>query len=307
MRGRPLPFPATANSVDISIVIPSYNRGSRVTEAIQKCLSLAPAPREIIIVDDHSDSDAERMLRELEHGIVKYIRLPENEGQASARSIGMATARGKYLISLDDDSWFLENDTLQRVWNRLEALPTCGILALRGFSPGIPIEPSVDKLSLVADHITCGAAYRADVMQKTGYHLAFLRYEGEESDLSIKVIDAGFDIVLDESIRFFHDYNPATRSSTTLANVRRLAVRNDLLRAWIYFPVDLAIALTLWRSVSHCIWGIRQNAIGATLRGYAGFFAFFAEAVRHRRPVQRSAALKYLTLRRRPRPLQHEE
>ena len=35
----------------VSVVIPTYNRGVRVRDAIQKCLALRPAPREILIVD----------------------------------------------------------------------------------------------------------------------------------------------------------------------------------------------------------------------------------------------------------------
>src|SRR5258706_9790699 len=107
-------------SVDISIIIPSYNRGEAVREAVKRCGLLRPRPREIIIVDDCSDEDSAMTLQGLENGNVKCIRLPKNQGIATARSVGFATARGKYLVSLDDDSWFLDIDALQRIWARLE-------------------------------------------------------------------------------------------------------------------------------------------------------------------------------------------
>jgi len=296
----------TPATLDVSVVIPTYNRGARVRDAVQKCLALRPAPREILIVDDHSDDGSEQDLRSLAVGTVKYIRLPDNQGQASARSIGLASSLGKYLVSIDDDSWLLDADALQRIWRRLDALPRCGLLALRGFSPGLPIEPPCDQLMLVADHITCGAAYRADVLHKIGYHLPFLRYEGEEADISLKMLAAGYDIVQDDSIRFFHDYDPDRRSADTLRRVRRFAVRNDLLRCWIYFPMDLAIALSAWRFVSHLLWGMRTRMIATTFAGYLDAVRMWPGALRVRRPISRAAALRYLKLRRRPQPLAYE-
>lgn len=285
--------------VDVSIVIPTRNRAARVGQAIERCLALSPLPSEIIIVDDCSDDACAASLRSLESAIVKYLRLPTNEGQALARSVGFATAKGTFLVSLDDDSWFLERDALAKICARFDQLPNCGLLALNGFSPLAPIEPARERLTLVADHLTCGAAYRASVLKQTGYHVAFLRYEGEESDLSVKVIDAGFDIVHDASIGFFHDYDPTKRSAATLAAVRRLAVRNDLLRPWIYFPLDIALAVTAWRAASHLAWGIRHRALMQTLRGYLGFWRFLPRTFEHRRPISRASARKYLARRRR--------
>ncbi len=293
----------TPGVLDISIVIPSYNRGTAVSENVARCLALAPRPREIILVDDHSDADSARALRALEGGPVKYIRLPTNSGQGLARSVGFATAAGKYLVSLDDDSWFLQPDALQRIWDRMASLPNCGILALRGFSPGLEIEPPRERLSLVSDHITCGAAYRAEVLHRAGYHLAFLRYEGEEADLSLKVMNTGADIVLDESITYFHNYDPTKRSRASLLNVRRLAVRNDLLRAWIYFPWHLAIAVSGWRALSHLRWGVRTGMLTSTVRGYVGFLLFLPRALAHRQPLSTATAQRYLTRRRRPEVL----
>jgi glycosyltransferase involved in cell wall biosynthesis len=292
-------------TADVSIVIPSYNRGRSVRETVSRCLLLDPAPREIVLVDDHSNDGSEEIIRQLTTGIVTSVRLPSNQGQAAARSVGFAMARGKYVVSLDDDSWFLDNDALQRISERFESLPQCGILALRGFSPGVPIQNSKNQLSLVADHITCGAAYRADVIHQTGYHLPLLRYEGEEADISLKVLDAGFDIVFDESIRFFHDYDPAKRPVSVLMNVRRFAVRNDLLRCLIYFPVELALGVGLWRVASHLSWGLRSGAMSGTVRGFADALVKWPGALRHRRPISRRASLRYLKLRRRPQVLEH--
>jgi GT2 family glycosyltransferase len=293
-----------SGTLDISIVIPSYNRGHVVEENVLKCLALRPAPAEIILVDDHSDPDSEEVLRRLSqrHSGIQYIRLPSNGGQAVSRSIGFASSRSKYVVSLDDDSWFLDGDALHRVWNRMESLPRCGILAFQLFSPGLEVKAAEDSMFAVADHLTCGAAYRSDVLRSTGYHLAFLRYVGEESDLSLKVRDAGFDVIQDMNIRVFHDYDPSKRSQTTLDRVCTFGVRNDMLRAVIYFPLYLVPLLLTWKLWSHISFGFARGYVLPTLQGLAGFFRLLPRAVRERKPISRTAARRYLQLRRRPEP-----
>lgn len=294
------------NIIDISIVIPSYNRGTVVAENIIKCLALQPKAREIILVDDHSNAESELILRKLaeEHHSVCYIRLPENGGQAVSRSVGLATANGKYIISLDDDSWFLDNDGLQQVWDRMEELPNCGLLAFAIFSPDYPEKPGENRLMLVADHITCGAAYRTDLLRRIGYHLGFLRFEGEESDLSLKVMGNDQDIVLDENIRVFHDYDSSKRSKESLKRVRKFAVRNDMLRSIIYFPFPLNFFLSIGKAISHLIFGLKYGYIWTTFLGYGGFIRLLSVALTKRHPLSIVAAKRYLQLRRKPEPYQ---
>jgi glycosyltransferase involved in cell wall biosynthesis len=291
---------ADAEELDISIVIPSFNRGMVVKETVAKCLALHPRAREIVLVDDHSNLESEEILRRLalENASVRYIRLPENGGQATSRSTGFATAGSKYIVSLDDDSWFMEQDGLMRVWVRMERRPECGLLAFNIFSPGLVITPPEDKLLAVSDHLTCGAAYRSEVLRAVGFHLPFLRFVGEEVDLSLKIRDAGFEVVKDMSIRCFHDYEPARRSSESLDRVCRFGVRNDFARTIIYFPWSMVPALVLWKFFSHLRVALSKNVLGPTIRGYWGFLALLPQALRNRRPVSMATARRYLRLRR---------
>jgi GT2 family glycosyltransferase len=280
-----------------SIVIPSFNRGTAVAATVEKCLKLRPAPLEIILVDDGSGPESEQILRSLAGERVQYIRLPENVGQATSRSIGFATARGTCVVSLDDDSWFLDEDAIARVERRFATLPECGILAFRLFTPGETVEPAEDRLFRVSDHITCGAAYRTSMLRAIGYHLQFLRYTGEESDLSIKAMAAGWDIVLDHSVRIHHDYDPSRRTRASLDRVRKYAVRNDLLRPWVYFPLGIALKTTAWRVFSHLRFGLRHGYIASTWQGYLCALVKWPQAIRHRRPLCGQSVERYLALR----------
>ena len=289
-------------ALDISIVVPSYNRGETVARNLPRWLALDPPAREILLIDDASDEPSARVLRELaqRHPTVRWMRLERNEGQAVARSAGFAAATGRYIVSLDDDSWLLESDALARIWRRMEALPRCAILGFNLFSPGMEISPAEDRLLAVSDHLTCGAAYRTDTLRRIGYHLGFLRFEGEESDLSIKARGAGCDVLKDLAVRGFHDYDPSRRSAESMQRVRTYAVRNDLARTIVFFPWFLVPVLLAWRSAAHLLFALRHGLLGATLRGYAGFVAILPQALGERAPISLEAARRYLKLRRAP-------
>ena len=93
-----------ANPPTISVVIPTFNRGSILSDAINSALSQTTPPREIIVVDDGStDNTAEVLARFGEK--ITLIHQP-NSGVSAARNAGIEQARGDWIAFLDsDDVW----------------------------------------------------------------------------------------------------------------------------------------------------------------------------------------------------------
>lgn len=90
--------------VDVSVVIPTYNRARLVAESIESALCQTTPPREIIVVDDGSTDDTSRVLASFGDRIICVRQ--ENQGVGCARNRGMAMARGRYIAFLDsDDIW----------------------------------------------------------------------------------------------------------------------------------------------------------------------------------------------------------
>lgn len=90
--------------VDVSVIIPTYNRAHLVVESIESALRQTAPPREIIVIDDGSTDDTSRALRSFGDRIISVRQ--ENQGVGSARNRGMALARGRYIAFLDsDDIW----------------------------------------------------------------------------------------------------------------------------------------------------------------------------------------------------------
>lgn len=90
--------------IGVSVVIPSYNYGRFIAEAIRSALGQTLVPSEIIVVDDGSVDDTAMVVAGFGEG-VRYIR-QENSGVCVARNRGVAESTGELIAFLDaDDIW----------------------------------------------------------------------------------------------------------------------------------------------------------------------------------------------------------
>lgn len=114
------------DSIDISVVIPTFNRRVLVERAIRSVLAQTLSIDEIIVVDDGSTDGTLDHLTALFGDRIRYIR-QDNRGVSSARNLGLRNARGRYLTLLDsDDEWMPEKTRAQ--WEWLEARPDFGMV-----------------------------------------------------------------------------------------------------------------------------------------------------------------------------------
>ena len=95
----------------VTTIIPAYNGASRyLDQAIQSVLAQTCRDLELIVVDDGSTDETERVV--LRYPQARYVRRATNGGQAAARNDGARLATGVFLAFLDqDDLWkptFLE-------------------------------------------------------------------------------------------------------------------------------------------------------------------------------------------------------
>jgi glycosyltransferase involved in cell wall biosynthesis len=100
------------NAAPISVVMPSYNAGRFVAEAIDSVLAQSLPPRQIIVVDDGSNDGTEARLRPYA-GRIEYV-FQSNQGVSAARNRGVEGSREPFVAFLDaDDVWHPRKVELQ--------------------------------------------------------------------------------------------------------------------------------------------------------------------------------------------------
>ena len=89
----------------ISIIIPCYNDAQYIEQAVQSALDQTYPYKEIIVVDDGSNAETKAVLKKLESKITLLIT-QENQGQSTARNVGINAAKGDFILVLDSDDYF---------------------------------------------------------------------------------------------------------------------------------------------------------------------------------------------------------
>ncbi len=99
----------------ISVVMPTYNRAHLIADAINSIFGQTFPNLEVIVVDDGSTDETQRVLAPYMEKIT-YIRT-ENRGIAAARNTGMRHASGQYLAWMDsDDMWMPDKLMIQAAY-----------------------------------------------------------------------------------------------------------------------------------------------------------------------------------------------
>ena len=105
----------------ISVVIPCYNQGRFLQEAIRSVGPSTSRPTEIIVVDDGSTDDTQTVAVRFPEVVYRF---QPNRGIASARNAGLHESRGEFIVFLDADD-MLAPGALDTGVAALEANPDC--------------------------------------------------------------------------------------------------------------------------------------------------------------------------------------
>jgi len=93
------------NNPLVSVIIPTFNRGFVVFKSIESVLNQSYKNIQCIVVDDGSTDDTVTKIQPYLDRIEYYYQ--PNQGQGSARNLGLNYAMGEFIATLDsDDEWF---------------------------------------------------------------------------------------------------------------------------------------------------------------------------------------------------------
>ena len=95
---------------EVSIIIPTFNRGALISDAIDSIQAMSFTDWELIIVDDGSTDQTNKIVNKyLKDERVHYLNQETNQGVSVARNIGLQESKGRYIAYLDSDNTYNPN------------------------------------------------------------------------------------------------------------------------------------------------------------------------------------------------------
>jgi GT2 family glycosyltransferase len=184
-------------AVRISVVVPTCNRADRVERLLHALAAQhLDEPFEVVVVDDASTDGTRQRLESLVTPFPLVVVGSEvNTGPAGARNRGWHRARGDLLVFTDDDC------VPDPEWLRVlvDAFDEADIVVGRTRPP----EDQLHRIGPFSNYLdlehnrsfsTCNVAYRREVLEKLdGFDdVAFIWPNGEDTDLGLRAVKAGF-------------------------------------------------------------------------------------------------------------------
>ena len=94
-----------------SIIVPVYNTSSYLEKCLNSVLEQTCKDFELIIVNNGSQDDSYIIINKyLHHENIKLINIEVNRGISNARNIALKSAKGRYIIFLDSDDFYINNN-----------------------------------------------------------------------------------------------------------------------------------------------------------------------------------------------------
>jgi GT2 family glycosyltransferase len=208
-----------------SIAILNYQRRDVLRRALDSARAQRGPVVEIIAVDNASTDGSVEMVRR-EFPDVRLVSLPTNVA-AAARNVGVATAKGDVVVTVDNDVFFTSPDDVARALAVLARHPRAAAVDFQVVGEDGQIcrrdwchPRDVDRwggTEFTTDYVLEGAsAWRRDVFLDVGGYWPpfFIGHEGW--DLALRVIARGHDLVYTPEVRVQHAVESSARPSNRI-------------------------------------------------------------------------------------------
>lgn len=119
----------------VSVIMSAYNAQKTINKAIDSVLAQTYKDLELIIVNDSSTDDTDKLISQYTDERIKYIKYDINKGCGLARRSGIHAATGEYIAFLDSDDYYAKDyiETLINATNNGKIdMVSSGYIAVKG-------------------------------------------------------------------------------------------------------------------------------------------------------------------------------
>lgn len=215
----------------VTVVIPCYNQGGYIDEAVDSVLAQRFDSYEIIIVNDGSTDEATNVKLATYKKPSTRVLTTENQGPSMARNAGIRAASGEYILPLDADDkiapGFLSKSA-QVLDEQPEVGIVCSLVQFFGARNGRFFIPDFSEQEmLVANHVCVTALFRKCDWEQVGGYNSNMIYGWEDWDFWLSLIDARRKISRIPEVLFYYRTKSSSRT-TKLSDEKQRAMYRQL-------------------------------------------------------------------------------
>jgi len=263
----------------VDVVVLSWNRIDETIDAIESALTQTGVNRHVYVLDQGSTPENLTRMRSFvaERADVTLRELGRNVGVAMGRNIATHMGDAPYVVALDNDAIFADEEVLLRVVRRFEADGRLGAIAFRilnyftGHDDDVSwdypsaLRPQSDQEFFVTRFVGAGYAVRRSAFDATGGYDASLFFGGEERDLSYRILNLGYYIKYLPELTVRHRVDPEARIQWSRGRYY-YAVRNTL---YIEYKYGTSWLRLVRAAAALSVKGIYNGLAQQTLRALA--------------------------------------
>jgi len=274
----------------ISVIIPNYNGEELIKKNLPKVIShLENYDFEIIIVDDGSEDNSLKVIEEFmdKYENIRLIKNEKNMGFSPSINKGAKTARGEYLILLNNDV-YPENDFLK---SSIKDLEDENVFAVgfkdesiengkkvpRGRGVGqwrrgflMHAAGSLDKKNNLWASGGSSAFSKSIWDKLGGLNEIYAPFYWEDIDISYRALKAGYKVLFEKESLVVHEHEKgAIRKKFSNEQIRTISFRNQFIFVWINASEKLLLSNLFWLP-----YHMLRSILSFDLAFIFGFFSF---------------------------------
>ena len=202
----------------VSVIMPCYNDGQYIEEALYSLRAQTYLNWELIVIDDGSDEpETLRVLEQLEE--MPYVRLlhTNHVRPAGARNAGIRAARGTYILPLDADDT-IEPTYMEKAVRILNENPSVGVVYCRadlfGEQSGPWYLPDYSLRAMLQDNIVfVTSMFRREDWERVGGFNTNMHAGMEDYDFWLSILELDREVVQIPEVLFHYRIKPKSRTT----------------------------------------------------------------------------------------------
>jgi glycosyltransferase involved in cell wall biosynthesis len=195
--------------IKVSVIVPCYNQGQFLTEALESVMNQTYNDWECIVINDGSADNTNEIANEWlsRDDRFKYIEI-DNGGLSNARNTGIRIARGEFILPLDADDK-ISKDYIELAISEFNNDPTLKLVYCKAEKFGNEHGPwklraySLKKLAFI-NMIFCSALFRKTEWERVGGYDVNMVYGIEDWEFWISILKNGGNVKQIDKIGFYY-------------------------------------------------------------------------------------------------------